>query len=299
MHSIRHRLRIRSLASVGAVALLVTACSSSGGAASSTPTQEPSAAAPSIVATPEVAAATVTVSTGALGDFLVGPDGKTLYLFTPDSANTSTCDGGCADNWPALTVEAGAEPVAGDGVTGTLSTFARADGALQVAVNGVPLYYFAGDSAAGDTNGQGVGDKWFVVSPSGEQIGAAAAAPTVGIGTSALGDFLVGPDGKTLYLFTPDSADTSTCEGGCAETWPPLVVAAGVTPTAADGVTGTVSTFARSDGTLQVAINGVPLYYFATDAAAGDTNGQGIGGKWFVVSPSGERIGAAAARYDY
>jgi predicted lipoprotein with Yx(FWY)xxD motif len=290
---------LSGIVAVGALALVVAACSSSGGAASAPPSAEPSAAAPSAAVTPAPAEATVAVGAGALGDFLVGPDGRTLYLFTPDSANTSTCADSCAENWPALTVEAGAVPVAGDGVTGTLSTFARSDGSLQVAINGVPLYYFAGDSAAGDTNGQGVGDKWFVVSPGGEQVGAAAATATVSVSTGTLGDFLVGPDGRTLYLFTPDSANTSTCEGGCAETWPPLSVDAGATPTAGDGVTGTLSTFARSDGGLQVAIDGVPLYYFATDAAPGDTNGQGVGGKWFVVSPAGEQIGAAAARYDY
>ena len=52
-------------------------------------------------------------------------------------------------------------------------------------------------------------------------------------------------------------------------------------------MTGTLTTFARPDGTMQVAYNGIPLYYFAKDTKAGDTTGQGVGGKWFVASPTG------------
>lgn len=174
MRSIGHTSTSRVLIATAAIALLATACSSSGGAATQAPSVAPSVAAPSEA--PATGDATVTVASGPLGDHLVGPDGKTLYLFTPDSANTSTCEGSCAENWPALTVEDGATANAGDGVTGTLSTFARSDGALQVAINGIPLYYFAGDNAAGDTNGQGVGDKWFVVTPTGEQVAAPAAS---------------------------------------------------------------------------------------------------------------------------
>jgi predicted lipoprotein with Yx(FWY)xxD motif len=166
MRSISHTSPFRVLASLGAVALLAAACSSSGGA--SPAPSVASAPPPAASEAPPAAAATVTVSSGALGDLLVGPEGKTLYLFTPDSANTTTCVDSCAENWPALVVAAGETPTGGEGVSGTLSTFARPDGSLQVAYNGIPLYYFAGDNAAGDTNGQGVGDKWFVVPSSGE-----------------------------------------------------------------------------------------------------------------------------------
>jgi predicted lipoprotein with Yx(FWY)xxD motif len=107
----------------------------------------------------------VTVATGALGDYLVGPDGLTLYTFKPDSANASTCDDGCAEAWPPFTVTADATLEGGDGVDGDLTTFARVDGSLQVAYDGAPLYYFANDTSAGDTNGQGLGDNWFVAKP--------------------------------------------------------------------------------------------------------------------------------------
>jgi predicted lipoprotein with Yx(FWY)xxD motif len=107
----------------------------------------------------------VGVRNGPDGDHLTGEDGMTLYVFGNDSANTSRCDGGCAATWPAFTIAAGDVLTAGDGVKGTLTTFTRADGLMQVAYGGSPLYYYALDEAAGDTNGQGVGDVWFIAQP--------------------------------------------------------------------------------------------------------------------------------------
>src|SRR6185295_8605143 len=89
-------------------------------------------------------AAAVTVASATsptLGVFLTGAGGKTLYILTKDTANASTCAGACATNWPPLTVPTGGSAAGGSGVTGTFSTFARADGTAQVAHNGMPLYY--------------------------------------------------------------------------------------------------------------------------------------------------------------
>jgi predicted lipoprotein with Yx(FWY)xxD motif len=113
----------------------------------------------------------------------------------------------------------------------------------------------------------------------------AAAGLVIGTGAGTVGTYLTGADGMTLYTFKKDSANTSVCTDTCAGNWPPLIVAAGVTPTAGAGVTGALSTFSRADGTHQVAYGGKPLYYFASDTSAGDTNGQGIGGFWFVATP--------------
>jgi predicted lipoprotein with Yx(FWY)xxD motif len=96
----------------------------------------------------------------------------TLYIFTNDTEGVSNCSGDCATNWPPLVVTDDDEIAAGDGVTGELDTIERDDGSLQVTYDGAPLYYFAGDSAAGDSNGEGVGGVWFIASPD----GAAAAA---------------------------------------------------------------------------------------------------------------------------
>lgn len=103
----------------------------------------------------------------------------------------------------------------------------------------------------------------------------------------ALGAHLVGENGRTLYVLTKDQPGVSTCTGGCATNWPPFTIDAASTVQGAAGVSGVFATIPRDDGTHQVTFGGAPLYYFAGDAAAGDVNGQGSGGVWFVVSPSG------------
>jgi predicted lipoprotein with Yx(FWY)xxD motif len=117
--------------------------------------------------------------------------------------------------------------------------------------------------------------------------GGAAAVTVASASSPTLGVFLTGAGGKTLYILTKDTANASTCAGACATNWPPLTVPAGATAAAAPGVGGTFSTFARADGTTQVANKGMPLYYFAGDTKAGETNGQGSGGVWFVATPDG------------
>src|SRR5688572_12741083 len=124
------------------------------------------------VSVPVTGEATVNVSESAdFGPILVDGEGLSLYLFTNDTKDSgeSTCTGECLVEWPALATDG--SPVAGAGVDGTLlSTITRDDGSLQVAYNGWPLYYFHEDAAAGDTNGQGLGGVWFLVSPEGEAI---------------------------------------------------------------------------------------------------------------------------------
>ncbi len=104
-----------------------------------------------------------------LGTILTDKDGNTLYVFENDANGESTCYADCASNWPAF--EATGELAAGDGVDASLlGTVDRTDGTTQVTYNGHPLYYFAGDQQPGDTNGQEVGDVWYVVSPAGEAV---------------------------------------------------------------------------------------------------------------------------------
>ena len=124
------------------------------------------------VGVPVTGAATVQVSESAdFGSILVDGEGRSLYLFTNDTQNsgTSTCADDCLAEWPPLLSEG--DPVAGEGVDETmLGTITRDDGTVQVTYNGWPLYYFAEDAAAGDTNGQGLGDVWFLVTPAGEAV---------------------------------------------------------------------------------------------------------------------------------
>lgn len=109
---------------------------------------------------------------------------------------------------------------------------------------------------------------------------------TIGMATTALGSVLVGPNGLTLYVHAGDSATSSTCTGACATAWPPLVVASGQTAALASGITGTLGTLTRADGTVQVTFNGMPLYGWKNDKAAGDTTGQNVNG-FTIATPGG------------
>jgi predicted lipoprotein with Yx(FWY)xxD motif len=114
----------------------------------------------------------VAVRATRLGKILVDAQGRTLYLFERDTGAKSTCFGACAKAWPPLTTTG--NPKAGAGATASLiATIARADGAREVTYKSRPLYYFAGDHAAGDTNGEGLnafGGGWDVLSPAGSKI---------------------------------------------------------------------------------------------------------------------------------
>jgi predicted lipoprotein with Yx(FWY)xxD motif len=96
-----------------------------------------------------------------------------------------------------------------------------------------------------------------------------------------LGTILTTVDGFTVYTFDSDTGGASSCNEGCQDIWPPLPAAG--EPTAGEGATGTVDTITRQDGTMQVTYDGKPLYMYSGDAAAGDTNGDGISGVWHVV----------------
>ena len=117
-------------------------------------------------------------------------------------------------------------------------------------------------------------------------------ALTVKTASSSLGTILVDQDGKTLYLFEADHGPTSTCSGGCAAAWPPATTTG--SPTAGCGATASkLGMTKRSDGSEQVTYNGHPLYWYAGDTKAGDTNGQGLdqfGAEWYAVSPAGAAV---------
>jgi len=100
------------------------------------------------------------------GEILTDNKGRTLYVFEKDTPEASACYGTCAEFWPPLLLGDGQKPVAGYGVTGRLGITQRRDGATQVTYNGMPLYYFAKDTAKGEIAGQNVGPagaKWYVV----------------------------------------------------------------------------------------------------------------------------------------
>jgi predicted lipoprotein with Yx(FWY)xxD motif len=107
------------------------------------------------------------LATTDLGDILVDVDGNTVYLYTPDEQGESTCYDACEEAWPVV----GEVTVVGDGLDESLlGTTTRTDGVVQATYNSWPLYYFANDTAPGDTAGQGVSDVWYVVDATGAAI---------------------------------------------------------------------------------------------------------------------------------
>ena len=172
------RTLVASAAGAVMAGLMLAACGSSGG--SSTPQTSPpeataSPTASSPASAPEGSAATVSLKSvkGIEDPALVGPDGKTVYLFEGDKNGKPTCAGACTQFWPPVT--ASGMPSAGSGLDQSkLGTVKRSDGGTQVTYAGHPLYYYSGDTGPGTAMGQGLkafGSEWYVLGATGDKIG--------------------------------------------------------------------------------------------------------------------------------
>jgi predicted lipoprotein with Yx(FWY)xxD motif len=145
-------------------AALVAAC---GG-----PSYAGGSAASSSVPAPEATGAVVASAATGLGTILVDGKGRTVYDFANDTGTTSTCNGGCAENWHPVAAP-DTLPSSVPDVTGALGSTTRDDGSEQLTVAGHPVYTFEGDKAPGQTNGNGItldGGLWTVVSPDGASV---------------------------------------------------------------------------------------------------------------------------------
>jgi predicted lipoprotein with Yx(FWY)xxD motif len=166
---------------LAAVAMLAAACSSTstssaaGGTSASPKTTTSASAAPSSAsAAPSSTTSGSTISgttlalktaTGKPGIWLTNSAGRALYLYNADKGTTSECYGTCAKLWPPL-LTTGPVTISGKfTIPKDLGTTTRTDGTKQVTYGGHPLYYFSGDTAAGQTNGEGVKDVWFLIGP--------------------------------------------------------------------------------------------------------------------------------------
>ncbi|MBV9919388.1 MAG: hypothetical protein JOY78_00835 [Pseudonocardia sp.] len=135
----------------------------------------PSAGQGSPAGAPSAAAEQDAIGTAALapGTALVDGAGRALYLFEADTGSMSTCTGACTQVWPPLLAQPGQPSITGAVQAALVGVTQRPDGTRQVTYNGHPLYSFAGDTAPGDTKGQGLnnfGGGWYVVAPNGNKI---------------------------------------------------------------------------------------------------------------------------------
>ena len=184
--------KIRSVSAVAliGVALLVAACGSSASTSSSSASAPPATSSASATISPASAkGASVGTAAGSGGTYLTGASGRAVYLWEADSGGRSSCSGACATTWPPLTTSG--TPIAGHGVkAGELGTTTRSDGTKQVTYQGHPLYYFAADTSAGTTRGQGsdsFGAKWWLVAPAGTAITAGSSSGGASSSSSSSG----------------------------------------------------------------------------------------------------------------
>ncbi|THV33519.1 COG4315 family predicted lipoprotein [Glycomyces buryatensis] len=115
-------------------------------------------------------------------------------------------------------------------------------------------------------------------------------AATLSVADSSLGPIVVDGAGMSLYLFTADTAGTSTCYDTCESQWPPLLTEGDPAIEGDDLDDGLVGTTGRNDGKTQVTYGGHPLYYWASDVAPGDVGGQNVNDAWFVLDADGNAV---------
>ena len=160
---------LMALVALAAVGVLAAGCGSNGSGSGGSGSGGGLYGNSSATTTAPSGVATVTAASSKLGVVLVDGSGRTLYLFEKDQPNQSACAGACAAAWPVD--QSSGTPKAGSGVTASmLGTIKRSDNTTQVTYNKHPLYYYAGDSGAGQHNGQGLnafGAKWYAVTPAG------------------------------------------------------------------------------------------------------------------------------------
>ena len=213
-----------------------------------------------------------------VGSHLVDGSGRSLYYFGKDlpasgsNAAISNCTGGCLASWPIFH----APSAVFQGIDAAdVGEIAASDGSRQTTYRGWPLYYFVGDAKAGDLNGEGVDEVWFVLRDQAYAI-ALLSKPA---GQPDL--YLSDGAGRSLYFFSQDTNGTVTSDpvsactsAGCLANWPIFLAANAVVPSALAASDLTV--FTRPDGQRQSAYKGHPMYFFVGDATAGDTNGRGV-----------------------
>ena len=214
-----------------------------------------------------------------LGKILTDKDGKSLYFFSLDTKQTSSCTDGCLDKWPVFHEE---NIAVNTGLnTADFGAITRADGKMQTTYKGWPLYYFANDSQAGDTNGENVNSIWFIAKPDYSLM--YVKSQLVGHdGKNYKSDYTEGDEatpymvdinGKTLYTFKNDSKDNNNFTNedfSNNNVWPIAEITLDKIPSNLD-----VNDFGQIDvfGKKQLTYKGWPLYYFGQDASRGDNKG--------------------------
>lgn len=245
---------------------------------------------------PESPVAKVQVSADAtLGKVLTDSAGRTLYFFTKDAGDTSTCTGGCLAVWPVFY---NADLALKDTSlhAADFGTITRRDGTKQTTYKGWPLYYYVKDTLPKLTLGEKVGNIWYVAKPdytvmlvNAQLVGADGNNYT---STYTKGDeitqYVTDAWGRTLYAFSPDKFKKNTftnADFSNNPTWP--VYESDVFKFAPSLLNKTDFDTIHVSGHVQLTFKGWPLYYFGADAKTrGKNKGVSVPGPgvWPVVN---------------
>jgi len=230
-------------------------------------------------------------------------DGFALYTFDFDTESKSNCSGDCLVNWPAFV------PSETDTDIGEFSIFTREDGVRQWAHNGMPLYFFIGDTARTDINGENLNNVWHLIKPVKPSITTVfveekndlgASITTTGMvhvmlrdtETMEFVDKTIDKSGFALYTFDNDSPEMSNCFDACLDAWPALLA------DDTDQASAPYSIITRPNGMKQWAINGMPLYFFTPDLTADDTFGENVNQVWHIARPAPVKVDEHAVKGD-
>ena len=213
------------------------------------------------------------------GKIMTDSNGRSLYFFSDDAGDTSTCYGGCATAWPIFYVN---NPTLSDGLKSSdFATITRNDGSKQTTYKGWPLYYFAQDSKAGDVKGDPVGKVWYVAKPDytvmiangqlkGNDGNLYDSLYNLGTGLTR---YITDDHGHTLYNYKVDSFNINKfthADYGNNASWPVDTLSS---------IGSVPSTLNKADfanisvvGRTQLTYKGRPLYFFGPDAAKRGNN---------------------------
>lgn len=209
------------------------------------------------------------------GQYLVDEEGRTLYFFSNDVDGASACTSeGCLGLWPVFYRE---NPEIGEGLdSDDFDVIERSDGEMQTTYKGWPLYYYAGDNAAGDVNGESI-NYWPVAKPNYTIMLSRQAVEGEGEPVA----YLVDAAGNTLYLFENDKNGMSSCTSeACVGNWPIFYADNLTIPSyLSEDDFGSID---RGDGEMQTTYKGWPLYYFTGDGVRGEVKGHSIN-NWAVM----------------
>jgi predicted lipoprotein with Yx(FWY)xxD motif len=214
----------------------------------------------------EVTPTEVSLRAQGQGWVLANAAGMTLYTYADDQRfSDPSCNDKCLVTWPPLLAISEVKP------NGDWTLVARANGALQWAFRGKPLYAYSRDVVPGDMNGDELLQKWYVA------VKPIPIPPSFATLKTPAGHLLVDHKKMTLYTSDADRDGSSMCEGPCAKTWKPVEAWS-----LAESATAEWAIVKRKDGTRQWAFKGKPLYRYAGDFSPGEMVGDGVKG-WRAV----------------